>query len=283
MPQESLMSSADAIAQWGSFPEFADYRQEPPPHHQIRSSQHLPLFAEPVNHHAYGPASADRDLYVFLPKDDFAGMDSVSSIPRSFANPLACLATNEPILSAYQLGSHMMDTQGNEMRPVSGRKRASDAANFTESGQQNLGWLTLAPRSALKESLALPSPTASLSSDGSNHVSCQPAIDLAPAQEAHQGPADKSRDDETDADENEPYAKLIYRALLSVPGHRMRLREIYDWFIANTDKSKNPTQKGWQNSIRHNLSMNGVRFSHAPLWPHPFPFPPSSSFFCCSP
>ena len=57
---------------------------------------------------------------------------------------------------------------------------------------------------------------------------------------------------------NEPYAKLIFRALMSAPGQRMILREIYDWFEVNTDKAGDPKSRGWQNSIRHNLSMNGV-------------------------
>ncbi|KAH7256360.1 hypothetical protein BKA59DRAFT_390322 [Fusarium tricinctum] len=63
----------------------------------------------------------------------------------------------------------------------------------------------------------------------------------------------------------EPYAKLLYRALMSAPDHAMTLQEIYQWFRENTDKDvkKENTPKrpgknaeGWQNSIRHNLSMN---------------------------
>ena len=66
-------------------------------------------------------------------------------------------------------------------------------------------------------------------------------------------------DDDTDGGlSSEPYAQLIYRALKSVPSHRMVLKEIYEWFEKNTDKAKNNSSKGWQNSIRHNLSMNGV-------------------------
>ena len=67
--------------------------------------------------------------------------------------------------------------------------------------------------------------------------------------------------DETDVDGGvscEPYAQLIYRALKSAPEHKMVLREIYDWFEKNTDKAIANESKGWQNSIRHNLSMNGV-------------------------
>lgn len=67
--------------------------------------------------------------------------------------------------------------------------------------------------------------------------------------------------DETDADggaNSEPYAQLIYRALKSAPEHKMVLKEIYEWFEKNTDKANDTSSKGWQNSIRHNLSMNGV-------------------------
>lgn len=57
---------------------------------------------------------------------------------------------------------------------------------------------------------------------------------------------------------DEPYAKLIYRALMSKPNHSMVLQEIYQWFRENTVKGSSDT-KGWMNSIRHNLSMNAVR------------------------
>lgn len=71
--------------------------------------------------------------------------------------------------------------------------------------------------------------------------------------------------DETDGEggaNSEPYAQLIYRALMSAPNHAMVLKDIYEWFEQNTDKAKiapSSSAKGWQNSIRHNLSMNGVR------------------------
>lgn len=55
----------------------------------------------------------------------------------------------------------------------------------------------------------------------------------------------------------EPYAQLIFRAFKSNPRHAMTLQDLYQWFRENTDKGKNDT-KGWQNSIRHNLSMNRV-------------------------
>jgi hypothetical protein len=66
-------------------------------------------------------------------------------------------------------------------------------------------------------------------------------------------------DDDNDGDKAEPYAKSLFRCLRDAPAHTMVLREIYDWFKANTDKARDPGSTGWQNSIRHNLSMNKVR------------------------
>lgn len=74
-------------------------------------------------------------------------------------------------------------------------------------------------------------------------------------------------DDEDGSVHCEPYAQLIFRALKSAPGHRMVLKDIYRWFEKNTDKARK-SSKGWQNSIRHNLSMNGVRLPC--ILPHRF-------------
>ena len=62
-----------------------------------------------------------------------------------------------------------------------------------------------------------------------------------------------------------PYAKLIYRALMDAPEHQMVLKDIYEWIAQNTDKARDPAFKGWQNSVRHNLSMNGVCFANRKL------------------
>ncbi|MCJ1479213.1 hypothetical protein MMC13_007898 [Lambiella insularis] len=79
--------------------------------------------------------------------------------------------------------------------------------------------------------------------------------------------ASTTNDEDTDgALSSEPYAQLIFRALKSVPDHSMVLKDIYEWFEKNTDKAKDNTSKGWQNSIRHNLSMNGA-FRKADLPP----------------
>ncbi|KAI8962558.1 hypothetical protein F5Y11DRAFT_356919 [Daldinia sp. FL1419] len=56
-----------------------------------------------------------------------------------------------------------------------------------------------------------------------------------------------------------PYAQLIHQAFMSRRTRAMTLQEIYQWFRENTDKEKTDKgnkRNGWQNSIRHNLSMN---------------------------
>lgn len=67
----------------------------------------------------------------------------------------------------------------------------------------------------------------------------------------------EDQDEINEPSPDEPYAKLIHRALMSAPTKSMVLQEIYQWFRDNTQKG-GAESKGWMNSIRHNLSMNAV-------------------------
>ncbi|KAG5289720.1 forkhead domain-containing protein [Histoplasma ohiense] len=105
------------------------------------------------------------------------------------------------------------------------------------------------------------SPVSSPSEESNNfHLSPEPM-----ATSAGQILSDGESDDEKS---DEPYSKLIWRALQSVPDNKMTLKEIYEWFEKNTNKARNSDSKGWQNSIRHNLSMNaafeGVKDTSSP-------------------
>jgi hypothetical protein len=54
------------------------------------------------------------------------------------------------------------------------------------------------------------------------------------------------------------YAQLLWRCLKEAPDHTMSLRELYDWVKDHSQKANDPKSRGWQNSVRHNLSMNAV-------------------------
>lgn len=51
------------------------------------------------------------------------------------------------------------------------------------------------------------------------------------------------------------YAQLIGMAILRAPNRRLTLAQIYKW-ISDTYSFYSPALAGWQNSIRHNLSLN---------------------------
>ncbi|KAL1864046.1 hypothetical protein VTK73DRAFT_6248 [Phialemonium thermophilum] len=80
--------------------------------------------------------------------------------------------------------------------------------------------------------------------------------DLVSSEGAHGADrTDRTSVEESGQRKDEAYARLIYRAFMSNPRRAMTLQELYKWFKDNTDKDKSQS-KGWQNSIRHNLSMN---------------------------
>ncbi|KAK7952642.1 forkhead box protein l2 [Apiospora aurea] len=92
-------------------------------------------------------------------------------------------------------------------------------------------------------------------------------LEAAPIKEAR--PAKKTRTDEPSlpphdsfppiADDGQKpghsYAQLIGMAILRAPTRRLTLSQIYKW-ISDSYSFYNANDAGWQNSIRHNLSLN---------------------------
>lgn len=54
------------------------------------------------------------------------------------------------------------------------------------------------------------------------------------------------------------YAQLLFRCLREAPEHTMSLKDVYTWVRQYSQKARDSTGTGWQNSVRHNLSMNAV-------------------------
>lgn len=117
------------------------------------------------------------------------------------------------------------------------------------------------PRHPARESPTIPqSPVISISSKQSSLPSCasmSPAPTASGADYASPGLSVGESDQEQNG--GQPYSRLIWEALMATEEKMLPLQGIYQWFEQNTDKGKNEELKGWQNSIRHNLSMNAVR------------------------
>ncbi|KAJ5888215.1 hypothetical protein N7495_008256 [Penicillium taxi] len=120
--------------------------------------------------------------------------------------------------------------------------------------EEGLNWQTEAPllnqQYLNRQSFDRPSQATSVSSSpismSSQYSAAHPMEGLSPA---------TAPVDEEEQVSDLPYSHLIYQALESKPDKRMPLQEIYSWFEKNTNKGGRD-HKGWQNSIRHNLSMN---------------------------
>ncbi|ORX56953.1 fork head transcription factor, partial [Hesseltinella vesiculosa] len=52
------------------------------------------------------------------------------------------------------------------------------------------------------------------------------------------------------------YASLIAQAILTSQEQKMTLREIYEWVQTRYPHLYEANETGWQNTIRHNLSLN---------------------------
>jgi hypothetical protein len=105
-----------------------------------------------------------------------------------------------------------------------------------------------------------PSPLSTISS----YPSPQSYVAASPARTGRTSERLSPRSSSGDTKErpgNPPYSILIYQALITAEGNKLSLQGIYRWFEKHTDKGRDSNHKGWQNSIRHNLSMNAVSYA----------------------
>ena len=266
-PLDAAMCEVAPTPPWLQYPGMMGYREVSDcaqPGHQYHYG------IDSVEHDC-GTSTPDSPSYTYHLSSDFSGVDSSFSRPRSYANDMfpASVLAKETSLSGYPPCSFLMDSQKQEADTASTRQCDLRPVVFAEGLQQSLASLCLEPEERRNESQGLIPPLSPMPSqleapnygqitESSLLSSCPPTDSPGGAASGTPELLERSRNEETEIEDNEPYAKLIYRALLSAPGHKMVLKEIYDWFSEHTDKNKNPSPKGWQNSIRHNLSMNGV-------------------------
>lgn len=201
---------------------------------------------QPVSdYYRYSTAAASHE-----PEDSFLRSIEFSDIPRSWTpyDPSILDESNQagetldPAL--YMIRHDDDDMQRSSDRPALGFDTLENSQRFSRLSISRSP--KLETHTTVLDHLAAPNL---------NHFKHQPCEDS-------DGGGRNSREmtamEPEDHSVEEPYAKLIHRALMSVPSHSMVLQEIYQWFRENTIRGT-ADDKGWMNSIRHNLSMNAVR------------------------
>ncbi|KAK4863627.1 hypothetical protein LT330_002405 [Penicillium expansum] len=161
-------------------------------------------------------------------------------------------------IDAYH--SHVSPTMAGTSSEVMGPQTGEDHPNWPLSQpshafkDQQYNYSQLEPVQPPPDSP--PSPLSEISSYHSPHslAASSPAMTAQTADRF--SPRSSTGDNKEERSSHPPYSVLIYQALKEAPGHKLQLQSIYSWFEANTDKGGDPNAKGWQNSIRHNLSMN---------------------------
>ncbi|KAI0526597.1 fork head domain-containing protein [Xylaria bambusicola] len=93
-------------------------------------------------------------------------------------------------------------------------------------------------------------PASQAKTPAQNPISSQDDIDLAKDENKHIKP-------------HYSYAQLITQAIITAPGEKLNLAGIYSHIMENYAYYRHQQPSGWQNSIRHNLSLNKA-FNKAP-------------------
>ncbi|TAQ91576.1 hypothetical protein B7494_g8 [Chlorociboria aeruginascens] len=205
---------------------------------------HTPSFDDCGNTDYYSyssPVSGNEQEGPFL--------QNFTNVPRTWNLPYEprTMDDGDTSLDTYEPSVYLVDTnKQDENVPTT-----SSLAYGGQGSSQDLARLSIS-RSPKIENKMMDSTFPSLDDHGTFRM---------PSTDGSEDDGHTSREmtvvDPEDQSADEPYAKLIHRALMSAPNHSMVLQEIYQWFRENTSRGSSDT-KGWMNSIRHNLSMNAA-------------------------
>lgn len=182
-----------------------------------------PTFQEPAPHDGGYLAPQQSPYPLYWPTSFHGLLSGTSSLYLGGA------------VNPQQLQAHMLST----------RRSASPAPAFSYAHMQSVSPYQPSAQLAQQPDATWQAMPSGLSSGSGSPSPNEMAFDPNVAQ-----PDDDTRE--------LPYNELLFQCLMESEHKEMPLKEIYQWFVERTEKRWSPNQKGWQNSIRHNLSMNVV-------------------------
>ncbi|KAI1803635.1 hypothetical protein F4811DRAFT_327256 [Daldinia bambusicola] len=163
-------------------------------------------------------------------------------------------------MSAYNMGSCSQlpheEQLHSQMAASVYESNNYSSANLPTSAMSQPQMLPAAAHSHLESNLSAVTQSESPQAEQGMEASYNSYSQDESSQEPGQGLEENEQESEK---ADGPYAQLIHQAFMSRRTRAMTLQEIYQWFRENTDKEKTDKgnkRNGWQNSIRHNLSMN---------------------------
>ncbi|KAH0543588.1 hypothetical protein FGG08_002149 [Glutinoglossum americanum] len=254
--EQSSTQMAEPASLWPSYSGLCDYYNNP---NYQTSQEFLNAHCDANIDYSFQGRMANGSSYDYSFPNDY-GMEAISlTCPRSYQPEFGMVLPMEtvvPSTEAYPPSSYLMDPQKHQSYMAISSRSIEGGGLLAEQDQETFNRLQIGygSRDGLY-SCASPAP--------SSHVG-KPEVQISPSDGKDRASEDcdplSAVGDDVDGEDggNQPYAQLIYKALMSTPEHKMVLNEIYDWFRNTFEKFNKAKGKGWQNSIRHNLSMNGA-------------------------
>ncbi|TVY81234.1 Forkhead box protein J3 [Lachnellula suecica] len=193
------------------------------------------------------------DYYGYSPS--IAGMDQGNGLGMNYSDvPRTCFPCDPRMLNDGSLAGDSFEPSAYLIDPKNSMPTSPGLGFENVENSHSFSRLSISPQGRspkLKDETPAPDNFRFRKPTPFALPSCEPSED------GRESSRETTAVDGDDPSADEPYAKLIYRALMSAPNHSMVLQEIYEWFRQNTAKGSSDS-KGWMNSIRHNLSMNAA-------------------------
>ncbi|CAI2182551.1 1332_t:CDS:2 [Funneliformis geosporum] len=229
--------------------------QQPPPQTQPRYSSSSSLSMNI-------PQSTPTTPYSASSNSSFSSTSSFSYSPLPQqpppTQPPAQLSQSQP--SYYQRSppasfysqptySYSQYSQSHSPAQPSCRRSQQQIQHYPSSQQYNLQSPQHHPHSQISNSQQSPTPIRPFQRNhNSQNVISEPFVTVKP--ELNNRPPRRRRRPPFS------YSSLIAQAILDSPDRRLTLREVYQWIMERYPQLYKADDTGWQNTIRHNLSLN---------------------------
>lgn len=221
----------------------------------VSTAQWRPAYSETLSQQR-SPSTMRMELSSLHEKHD-ALPPAQSSSPFASYRPAAQVTANYHILPSHAPSSNSFEQHSTLQQP--------NATSFDQSPtqiSQSRYYSTSGPVAMPTMNDVYPDPPTQTHQFGY----------YSPSNASRQGTADLMDYENTIPEEEEAgetvngeiadpcYAQLLYRCLRDAPDHTMALKDVYKWVRQYSQKARDSAGTGWQNSVRHNLSMNAVSF-----------------------
>ncbi|CAG8598903.1 3640_t:CDS:2 [Funneliformis mosseae] len=245
-PTMTTLPTLPPISLSNSNVERSEQQQPPPP--RYTSSMNTPQ-STPTTPYSASSTNSFSSTSSFSPYSSLPQQPPPTQPPAQLSQSQPTYYQRSPPASFYSPPTYSYSQYSQSHSPAQPSCRRPQQLQHYSSQQYNLQSPPHHQHSQISTSQQSPTPIRPYQRNhNSQNVISEPFVTVTP--ELNNRPPRRRRRPPFS------YSSLIAQAILDSPDRRLTLREVYQWIMERYPKLYKADDTGWQNTIRHNLSLN---------------------------